>query len=565
MTVKVYSSGPPNAKIMIVGEAPGAQEVFRGEPFVGESGKLLDAMLHEAGILRSECYITNVCKVRPPGNDIKKMFLKHTTKTRIPGPEIQEGIKELEEEISKVNPNIIIALGDTALWATTGETGITNWRGSIMEPLAQYFTKVIPTFHPAAILRKWDWRWIAVHDLKRAKEESEFPEIRYPDYKFIVRPEFTQVMELLNKLIIGATDAPISPVGRPENVSRAQLPIHQWWRDDSKLRLSVDIETRRGHIACIGIAWSSRDAICIPLMCKENKEGYWSAEEEFEIIWKIRELLTHPNVAVIGQNFLYDAQYFARHHGYIPNLADDTMIKHHVCWSGTNKGLDFLSSLYCEFHQYWKNEGKEFDIEHHDEERLWIYNCKDAVITFEVNEELNRLIHKLNLEDPYTFQLRQFYPVLKMMLRGIRVNPELKKKLSLDLFDAIASREQALIDMLGHPLNPASPKQMKELFYNDFGIKAIRNRKTGQPTLNAEALQKIAEKDVIFKPLVDTIEEIRSLNIFLSNFVMASLDKDGRMRCSYAIAGPETFRYSSSKDAFGLGANLQTIPKGTEK
>jgi len=557
--------GPRDAKIMIVGEAPGQNEVYRGEPFVGASGQELDKMLHEAGILRSECFITNVCPWQPPRNDIKKFFLKHTAYARIPGPEIEEGMKLLSQQIDEVKPNIIIALGDTALWALTGETGITNWRGSTLESdqnLNPDNYKVLPTFHPAAVLRKWDWRFITVHDLKRAKKESEFPEIRRPDYNFLIRPNFQTVMETLNDLISRANNPAKHPIERPENVSPGKFPIHQWWRDPQKFRVSVDIETRRGHIACIGIAWSSLDALCIPLMCKENLEGYWSKEEEWEIILKVKELLLHPNVGVIGQNFLYDAQYFAKFYGYIPNVIDDTMIKHHVCWSGVSKGLDFLSSLYCDFHEYWKNEGKEFDIAHHSEDRLWVYNCKDAVITYEVNERLNELIPQLQLEGPYTFQMRQFRPILKMMLRGVRIDQTTKNKLALELFDAIASREQWIIDVLGQPLNVKSPKQMKELFYEEFGMSIIKNRKTGAPTLNAEALQKLVTKEPLLKPLADVIEEIRSLGVFLNTFVKASIDRDGRMRCSYSIAGPETFRYASSKDAFGFGTNLQNIPKG---
>ena len=79
------------------------------------------------------------------------------------------------------------------------------------------------------------------------------------------------------------------------------------------MKLAVDIETRAGHIACVGIAWNERDALCIPLMAVERKDGYWSEQEEAQIAFALYQILTHPNAEVIGQNFSYDAQYFYRH------------------------------------------------------------------------------------------------------------------------------------------------------------------------------------------------------------------------------------------------------------
>lgn len=586
---QVHPVGPSDASIMIVGEAPGSNEVLKGVPFVGTSGEELSRMLHEAGILRADCFITNVCRVQPPGNDIKHFFLKHTPASRIPGEEIKAGIEMLEREIREVKPNLIIALGETALWALTNERGITKWRGSVLESTLVPGTKVLPTYHPAAILRMWSWRWIAVQDFRRAKKESAFAGIKWPETEFIVRPDFDTVVQCLGrltKLAASRTDGPrgttsgetggmVCPDGTPptndlgpsnnRRVHHLPTPAHLRWLDPSLLRLSVDIETRRGHIACIGIAWSSKHALCIPLMCKEDVDGYWSELEEIVIIEMLKALLTHPGVSVIGQNFLYDAQYFAKWYGFIPNVGDDTMIKHHTCWSGMQKGLDFLSSLYCEFHQYWKDEGKEFDLEHHDEERLWVYNCKDAAITFEVNEVLDRVVEDLKMQEPYTFQMRQFYPVLRMMLRGVRVDQKLRDVYALQLLEALASREQWLIEVLGHELNPRSPKQMQALFYGDFQQLVVKNRKTGKPTCDDDALNLLAKREPLLLPLVNCINEIRSVGVFLSTFVLAELDTDKRLRCSYAIAGPETFRYASSKNAFGSGANLQNIPKGNVK
>jgi DNA polymerase-1 len=103
---------------------------------------------------------------------------------------------------------------------------------------------------------------------------------------------------------------------------------------------------------------------------------------------------------------------------------------------------------------------------------------------------------------------------------------------------------------------------MQEFFYDQLNFKPIIGRKTGNPTLDDEALHTICNRDPVIKPLVDKIHELRTLNDFLSTFVKAPLDRDRRIRCSFNIAGTETYRFSSSKNAFGSGLNLQNIPAG---
>src|SRR6266404_7430913 len=152
----VRPDGPIPARIMLVGEAPGAQEEIEGIPFVGESGKELNRMLQEAGITRSECFVTNVCRIRPPGNDINHFIAKAkkditNAHKQLHGrwvlPQILDGVSLLEKELQMVKPNIVVALGNVPLWALTGLWGITRWRGSMLS--RPNGTKVIPTIHPA--------------------------------------------------------------------------------------------------------------------------------------------------------------------------------------------------------------------------------------------------------------------------------------------------------------------------------------------------------------------------------------------------------------------------------
>jgi DNA polymerase len=142
-TQVVFGVGDPLSRLMFVGEAPGQNEDLQGEPFVGAAGRLLDTLLGEIGMHRSEVYIANVLKCRPPGN-------------RDPRPDEIDSCKGyLREQIRLIGPQVVMTLGNfaTKLLLNT-ETGITRLRG---RPHHWWLgAMLVPTFHPAAALRGGD-------------------------------------------------------------------------------------------------------------------------------------------------------------------------------------------------------------------------------------------------------------------------------------------------------------------------------------------------------------------------------------------------------------------------
>lgn len=550
MHFPVKASGPLDARIMIVGEAPGEEEEKQGYPFVGASGKELSRMLAEVGIARNECYITNVSKHRPPRNKIEQFWDKSKKKAGLLGlcneldgyyfnDLVAQGLHELHVDVEKIKPNIIIPLGNLALWALTGEVGITKWAGSVMWS-KKFQCKICPTIHPAAVMRQWGLRAYVMHDLRRFVPEAAHAEYNYPPYNFLIRPDFATADRVLDDLL-----------------SRL---------DSGRTKISVDIETRAGHIACIGLAWSKLDAICIPFMCVENIMGYWLPEQEFSLVRKIRRILLHPNATIIGQNFLYDTQYFAKHWGCATrNVPFDTMLAQHVCFLGEPKGLDFISRLYCDFHCYWKDEGKEW-AKGQDEETLWTYNCKDAVTTYEAAEVLDKQIDDLGQREQFNFIMSLFFPVLRMMLRGVRFDTNVRNELTSELMEHIAQREKMIETIIGRPVGKFvnSPKQQQELFYATLNLPVQYSKgKDRRPTTDEDALKELAKIEPLVQRLCYAIIECRSLKNSLS-VVHSKLDSDGRIRCSYNIGGTETTRFSSSQDAFNSGTNLQNITAGKE-
>ena len=148
----VYGRGPVDPDIMIVGEGPGAEEDACGEPFVGKAGKLLDKMLAAMGFDRSQVYIGNIVKCRPPEN-------------RTPDrDEMAACMPHLEEQIALVRPKVIIAMGATAVRGLLGIGGITHARGKWK--LYQAEIPVMPTFHPAYLLRNENAKRDVWQDLK---------------------------------------------------------------------------------------------------------------------------------------------------------------------------------------------------------------------------------------------------------------------------------------------------------------------------------------------------------------------------------------------------------------
>lgn len=335
--MEVHGAGPVPAEVMLVGEAPGAEEERLGQPFIGSSGQELDRMLTEGGFNRADCFTTNVCRLRPPGNDMSEWIAR--TKKQPTGmvrwkdvwanPAVAVGYQLLEKEIAAVQPSLIIPFGNTSMYALTGKWGITDWRGSQL--VGERGLKILPTYHPAAILRQWSWRSTVIADLQRAKRwlESDAPK---PVWNMVIKPSFLQVMATLARL-------------------------EQELNEGFKL-LSFDIETKVGHIECVAIAWSELDALCIPFMASGAPTGYWSETEECAIIDALRRVLAHVNARVVGQNLAYDAQYTWRWWHFVPRVWQDTMISHHTAFCELLKRLDYQASLYCKHYVQWKPRAK---------------------------------------------------------------------------------------------------------------------------------------------------------------------------------------------------------------
>lgn len=324
--------GPRDAKIAIVGEAPGAHEEMQLRPFVGPAGGVLESCMHSAGLIRPDVYLTNVVKVRPKNNDIEPFFNGRSFTA-----EGWAWCQQLHEELNDVNPNIIVACGKTALAAITGQTAITKLRGYLLEALPIYRTrKVIPCIHPAACLYGkggGDWgglatssvkpflyRYIIKQDLAKAKALSGTPELVRPTRQLVYN--FDSVAEVLEWLDYFA-----------------EQPL-----------VCFDIEVLNYEVSCISFSSTPNIACSVPIA------HTWTESDEMQIWCAIQKVLGNPASVKVGQNLIFDTHFLLTRCGIeVRGPIQDTMIAHSIVYPELPKGLGFQGSIYCGAQEYWKD------------------------------------------------------------------------------------------------------------------------------------------------------------------------------------------------------------------
>ena len=291
----VGSFGNDQADFMIVGEAPGEQELLRGRPFTGPSGKLLWGALEKAGMDRpdAEYFVSNALQCRP---------LK-TPSTGIPREMIDSCRKRLMEEVNLAPRKVILALGNSAIRALTGnhQLKITQIRGKVFDVNG---AMVIPTLHPAAILRQQTMYRLMIKDFRYAVELYKGAVERDPgDTKYVV-------------------------INTPELLDRAIKTLRT-----VKL-LAADIETtgfnpREHELLCLGIAWAKNKVMVFPA----------------HLVPQLAPLFNDHSVKWLWHNGKFDTQ-FLRKLGLDARVDEDTMLAHYVLDEQQGHGLKDLSTDY---------------------------------------------------------------------------------------------------------------------------------------------------------------------------------------------------------------------------
>lgn len=550
MAIIVPGHGCSSAKLVMVGEAPGAREETLGIPFSGPSGSMMDEALSFGGMDRSEVYATNVVKIRPPNNKIEELHkLGHT---------IEDFIPQMWDEIIAIDPNCILAVGATALKALTGLTGIQNYRGSILTA-TKTGHKVIPCMHPASLMheggsgevKSWKEFVYIKMDVKRAVEQSQFREIRLPQ--------------------------------RNLHIARNSLDVYKFLDKHSDLKdplCYIDVETYKTFVQCVALAFNSYEAISIPTF-SENIPSH-----DLVQIWRLlAEFFQDLNVKRCAQNAKFDHKrcrqlglnwrdcYFSMDMGW------------HILYPEFPKSLQFIASMITE-EPYYKDEGKEYNAKVHSIDRWYMYNAKDSAVEFECGD---KILEELKSSNLYEFFFDKIQPLYKLYFDiedvGLLIDQEVRKHLGNRYKGMWEERHERLVQNISQ-----GDKDIYELFKNFnvmsngknnqvaklvYGYLACPVRKdTSDETLKALVNNNI--KDKRRKDILIGILEIRKIRKTIGTYINARMStgttfslmpaKIGRIHTQCNINGAESGRTSTSilKSPVSIekeGIALQTMTK----
>lgn len=540
--MKLIQEGPREAKVMILGEAPGKQEALTGRPFIGGSGEVLNRCLERAGLDRDNCFLTNLCHVQPPDNDFQWFMHKPNQHHYV------HGVFQLMKDITEIKPNIVIALGNYPLRTLTEKVGITKWRGSLLWS-DMFKVKVIGTYHPAASLRVYPYKALIEFDLKRAAEEMSSPELIYP-LRQLALPDCFQ-----------------HRVGR-EWVIVDTTPDHEFLADD-RLKsdwLSVDIECWQAEkggtwtVACVGFADNSDRALVLDWKDKSQRA--------------LATMLCESNVPKVLQNGSFDFTVLKDNGVSLRNYVWDTMAGHHVLYmessSGSDelsnqqkkkrinplaKGLGFQTSIYTR-EPYYKDDGKLWK-QSGDIRTFWRYNALDAAVTFEIRERQAEQITKRGLQQAFSHKVDLIQPLLAMSSHGILSDVPYRDTLKAQYESEVSLLMDDLTSTVGSSIN-VKGKAVQALLYETLGLPVQYNKKTGNPSVDKFALSALSTRSS--HPVLLSILRIRERRDLIEHHLNTPIDLDGRMRCGWNSTGTNTDRLSSSQNIYGSGTNLQNIP-----
>ncbi|PWT71747.1 MAG: hypothetical protein C5B59_17360 [Bacteroidetes bacterium] len=528
-----YEEGDINSRICFVGEAPSNVELRLGRPFVGPAGMVFEECLHTAGIIRRECYITNVFEF-PVYKDEKSSQVRIYKKDggellwTATGGFTEEGqlsVQRLTERLEKCKANVICPLGGVASDALCGLPKIMKWRGSILTCDLVPGRKVVPTIHPAAVLRgNYVWRYLIVNDMERIKEESKSPILSLPQANFIIEPGFHETLAWIEKA-----------------------------KQNAKI-LNFDVEVYHGQISAISFAYEIGEAISIPFVGRTGNH-YFTELEELEVWLAIASLLALP-IPKVNQNILFDLfMLLYRNNIFVAGPYYDTMVAFNLMYIDFKKDLGTICSIYTRW-PYYKDDGKIWKKPFRDMDSFWIYNAKDSVVSLEswlnMQEELDKGYRQTHDETT------ALYPaLLYMMVDGLKVNHKLLQQTRKDIESQLNAAIEDLNKTADYPINALSPKQVAQYIYGHKGAHAYISPKTGKVTTDDLALARLIRR--YRWPELLLIQKVRTLNKLKSSYLDVETDPDGRLRTAYNPRGTWTGRLSSSETIFQTGLNMQNL------
>jgi len=463
------------------------------------------------------------------------------SKERIGHGEVSHYTSILLWELSQL-PNLkyVVCLGNYALQAITGLDGITSYRGSVMDVQLPAVdrertrdVKVIAMFNPAHVMREAKNELMFRFDIARLDSviKGTFEEYEITAH---INPTFNEANEWI---------AMMRGEGKP---------------------VGLDIETSSGETICVGLANDAHEGMCINL--RTATDNRFTVHEEMQLWRAIQLLCDDPRVRLVEQNGMYDSSWLWFHDRVrTKGVWFDTMLAHHTLYPTLPHNLGFLTTQYTT-HPYYKDEGKIWK-ETGDIDSEWRYNVKDVCLMLSCQQAMLKELKAQGLDKFFFEHVMPLQRELVLMtIGGVKVDLALKEKISVQMKQDIARLRDEYYTMVqsctGDPdyrPNPASPKQMAELFFKRL---RLVGRGVATDKENRRRMHDHPRTPDDCKALLKHIDNMAEETKFASTYAEMTVDDDGRARCEYKQVGVAKApgRLSSAQTGWRTGTNLQNQP-----
>lgn len=532
--VCIPGDGPFDADIMLVGEAPGADEEATGKPFQGRAGQELNRLLSASGLSRDRLYVTNTTRCRPPGN-------------RAPEKSEQEACRIYTvRELETVRPKVIVAIGGSAALALTGHKEVGKSRGRLRPLLPEYRVEcpVVVTYHPAAYMHNPkmtdQYRTAIIEDLKFAQKAARpRSEGRHAVSTVGDARKAVDTIKALSTATRLACDAEWTVLanggGSPWSKRKGKLP----------------------QLVCVGLAGEVNGEL---LSVSVPAEAPWLPA----IIKLLNRIPSIYHNAPADLPWLYSV-------GAKPILGGDTLLLASLLNIDTSISLEVLAGTMTTVWKGSPNRPEQkllgrMPVTEEEWERVLRYNGEDCIATLLLEPELLRRAEETGRESVlplYRELLRSSETLTRTALLGIPFDLEQVRAAEEKTQKTIDQLRQGIADELNVPgFVTKTPKSIEAVAYaieRLGGFTLPRTKKTRKPSLSGEALMPHARKHPVIADYVRLTRLQKLEGTYLTPWrYLLEEQGDGRIHTNYKLWVARTGRSSAEHD---IGGTLQQVPR----
>lgn len=536
----VIGHGPENSPLMVIGDYPTKEEVFRGKAWEGSSANLLQRLLRANDYDLNKCFKTVFIKSLSAevsaglGIKTKKQRMKAIDGMFVGGTYINPFKKPLIEEIKAIKPRVILAAGELALRFLTNCRDVQKFRGSVLLPSDEIKLAlpedrrlvIIPILSPRDLFADQRAIYYTKYDISKA--------IHYLSNPYF--PPFSKYMIWVCK-----------------SASEFRAFTARGMKDAKFL--TTDVETFLGYITCASFCLDGKEAVCVPLLDDEV-----NIDEKVQLYYLIDKLL-RCGLPIINQNLKFDWTIYEKWLFRLPTAWDDTMLRSHTLYPEMPRDLGFLTSIYTDI-PYYKDENQGFNPNKGNKLVFYLYNAKDSLSVHIIATEQEQELKENVIWPGFTqwdfhqnFVVPLFHIYKKIDERGLLVDEAQRQVLRTKYSTILEERQKLINEIAGEKINVDSTGrggQAGKFIYEILGFparyhlseKGEKVYDTDEETIEDLALN-IADSNAV-KMLLYNFLACRKCKRFLK-FLSLKLFDDHTLKTVYKLQGSVTGRTSTSE------------------